>query len=115
MSTPMWSVPHVTVQELPRPLPDAMAVLDVREQVEWDHGHIEGATHIPLGELGARIAEVPPGTVLVVCKVGGRSAQAATYLGQQGFDAINLHGGMVDWADAGRPMVSATGRPPHVI
>ena len=46
----------------------------------------------------------------MVCKIGGRSAQAVDYLGQQGIDAVNLDGGMIDWADAGRPMVSETGR-----
>ena len=88
---------------------------DVREQVEWDHGHIDGATHIPLGQLGARIGDVPQGSLLVVCKVGGRSAQAAAYLAQQGYDAVNLEGGMVDWADAGRPMVAETGGSPQVV
>jgi len=115
MNTPTWPVPNVAVQDLPDPIPDTLAVLDVREQVEWDHGHIDGATHIPLGELGARIGDVPQGSLLVVCKVGGRSAQAAAYLAQQGYDAVNLEGGMVDWADAERPMVSGTGRPPQIV
>jgi rhodanese-related sulfurtransferase len=51
----------------------------------------------------------------VVCQVGGRSAQAVAYLNQHGHEAFNLHGGMIDWADAGRPMVSDTGQPPHVV
>jgi rhodanese-related sulfurtransferase len=37
------------------------------------------------------------------------------WLQQQGLDAVNLQGGMIDWADAGRPMVSETGQPPHVV
>lgn len=109
------NVPTVAVAGVPDPLPEGLHVLDVREQVEFDHGHIEGARHVPLGELAQRLAEVPEGQTLVVCKVGGRSARAVGWLVQQGRDAVNLDGGMVDWADAGRPMVSETGGPPQVV
>jgi rhodanese-related sulfurtransferase len=111
----MPEIPTVTVDGVPDPIPDDVTVLDVREPVEWQHGHIDGAVHIPLMELGARLKEVPAGRTLVVCQVGGRSAQAVAYLNQHGREAFNLHGGMVDWADAGRPMVSDTGQPPHVV
>ena len=49
----------MTVDDLPDPLPEGLAVLDVREPVEWAHGHIEGAVHIPLMELPQRLDEVP--------------------------------------------------------
>ena len=109
------NVPTVAVSAVPDPIPDELVVLDVREQIEFDHGHIDGAVHVPLGELAARVGEVPEGQTLVVCKVGGRSARAVGWLVQQGRDAVNLDGGMVDWADAGRPMVSETDRPPQVV
>ncbi len=109
------NVPTVAVSGVPDPLPEGLRVLDVREQVEYDHGHIDGAVHVPLGDLADRVDDVPDGQVLVVCKVGGRSARAVGWLVQQGRDAVNLDGGMVDWADAGRPMVSDTGRPPQVV
>jgi rhodanese-related sulfurtransferase len=96
-------------------LPEGVSVLDVREPVEWAHGHIDGALHIPLMELGERRHEVPEGRTVVVCKMGGRSAQAVAYLAQQGHDVVNLDGGMLEWAGAGRPMTSDTGRPPHVV
>ena len=111
----MHQIPTVTIQGVPDPLPEGLVVLDVREPVEWQHGHIEGAVHIPLMELPQRLPEIPDGQTLVVCKIGGRSAQAVGYLVQQGIDAVNLDGGMLDWADAGRPMVSETGRPPRVV
>jgi rhodanese-related sulfurtransferase len=53
--------------------------------------------------------------VVVVCKIGGRSARAVAYLQQQGIDAVNLEGGMVEWAEAGRDMVADTGQPAHVV
>jgi rhodanese-related sulfurtransferase len=108
-------IPTVAISGVPDPLPEDLHVLDVREEVEWAHGHIDGATHIPLGELPARVSELPPGQTLVVCKVGGRSAQAVGYLQQQGHDVVNLDGGMLDWEAAGRPMVSQTGQPPRVV
>ena len=109
------SVPTVGVAGVPDPLPEGLAVLDVREPVEWAYGHIDGALHIPLRELTARLDEVPVGQTLVVCKVGGRSAQVTAWLQNQGIDAVNLAGGMIDWAAAGRPMVSDTGQPPRVV
>ena len=111
----MHQVPTVSVTDLPDPLPDGTSVLDVREQLEWDHGHIEGAVHVPLMELTQNLDAVPHGHVLVVCRVGARSAQAVAYLVQQGHDVVNLEDGMIAWADAGRPMVSETGRDPHVV
>jgi rhodanese-related sulfurtransferase len=111
----MTDIPTVTMAGVPDPLPEGLRVLDVREDTEWNHGHIEGATHIPLMELPQRLTEVPDGQTLVVCRVGGRSAQAVGYLTQQGLDVVNLAGGMLDWAEAGRPMVSETGAAPRVV
>lgn len=108
-------IPTVSVDQVPQPLPEGLAVLDVREPLEWAHGHIEGALHVPLGELVERVGEVPDGQVLVVCKIGGRSAQATAYLAGLGHDAVNLEGGMLDWAAAGRPMVSENGEGPRVV
>ena len=111
----MTRVPTVGIQGVPDPLPDTVAVLDVRQADEWAAGHIEGAVHIPLHELMARYDEVPDTQLLVVCTVGARSAHAAAYLRQQGRDAVNLDGGLLDWVAAGRPMVSESGAPPVVL
>jgi rhodanese-related sulfurtransferase len=108
------SVPTVAVSGVPDPLPEGLTVLDVREDFEWQAGHIDGALHVPLGELPDRLAEVGDGQTLVVCKVGGRSGQAVAWLAEQGYDVVNLDGGMLDWAAAGRPMVSETGAAPTV-
>ena len=111
----MTPIPTVAMSGVPDPLPEGLGVLDVREDDEWRAGHVEGATHIPLRDVPARLAELPEGQTLVVCKVGARSAQAVAYLQQQGRDAVNLDGGMLDWEAAGRPMVSETGTPPQVL
>jgi rhodanese-related sulfurtransferase len=111
----MNGVPTVAISGVPDPLPDGLAVVDVREPVEWQYGHIEGAVHIPLGELTGRLDEVPEGQTLVVCKVGGRSAQAVMWLTQQGREVVNLDGGLLEWEAAGRPLVSETGQPAIVV
>jgi rhodanese-related sulfurtransferase len=108
-------IPTVSMSGVPDPLPEGLAVLDVREPEEWRHGHIQGALHIPLSDLPDRLAEVSTDQTLVVCRVGGRSAHAAAYLLQQGRDVVNLDGGMLDWEAAGRAMVSETGQPPVVM
>ena len=106
--------PATTVDAMPDPLPDDLAVLDVREPYEWVAGHAPGAVHIPLAELPGRIDLVPSGSVLVVCRSGSRSARATAFLRHQGVDAVNLADGMVGWQAASRPMVSETGTSPRV-
>jgi rhodanese-related sulfurtransferase len=109
-------IPTAAVDGVPDPLPEHLVVLDVREDDEWEAGHIEGALHIPMMQLGNRFADVPAtGQTLVVCRVGSRSAQATAYLVQQGVDAVNLHGGLVAWVAARRPLVTDDGRPPRVL
>ncbi|EHN72349.1 rhodanese-like domain-containing protein [Streptomyces coelicoflavus] len=101
-------------------LKDGDFLLDVREDDEWQAGHAAGALHIPLSEFVARygeLAEAAPqdGRVHVLCRVGGRSAQVTMYLVQQGVDAVNVDGGMQEWAAAGHPVVDDKGGPGHVL
>ena len=85
---------------------DGAVIVDVREPREHEQAHVEGTIDIPLGELVARIDEVPRDTtVYVLCHVGGRSAQAAQYLEGNGFDAVNVTGGILAWYRAGLPVV----------
>lgn len=108
----MIEVPTIEVAQVPDPLPAGVTVLDVREPIEWRHGRIEGALHIPLTQLPDRTGELPTDQqLLVVCKIGGRSAQATAFLHEKGFEAVNLAGGMIDWMDAGRSMVGDEGDP----
>ena len=105
-------VPSVTVADVD----DDSYLLDVREDDEWAAGHIDGAVHIPMGQLITRLHDVPDDRhVIAVCRAGTRSAQVTAYLVQQGKSVRNLVGGMEAWAAAGRPMVSETGAAPAVI
>lgn len=83
-------------------------LLDVRTQEEWDVVRAPGATLIPMHELLARIDEVPQ-RLAVICHVGGRSAQVTQYLLEQGYDAVNVVGGMDHWQAFGLPVESGHG------
>ncbi len=72
-------------------------LVDVREANEVAMGMLEGAIHIPLGQIPDRKGELDPTRcVALICRSGGRSGQAATYLSANGFDdVVNLTGGMM--------------------
>ena len=64
---------------------DDAFLLDVRDPDEWEAGHAPEAVHVPMMELPARMDEVPDDRdVVVVCRVGSRSAQVVAYLQAQG-------------------------------
>ena len=75
---------------------DGVQLVDVREPVEVAAGTLPGFVNIPLGELTSRVGELDPARrVLLLCRSGNRSGQAAQWLAHQGFvDAVNLIGGM---------------------
>ena len=84
--------------------------LDVREHDEWHRGHIRDALHIPLGELAARLHELPRGATLVaVCRSGSRSGMVVGPLRRHGFDIVNLGGGLLSWHASGLPLEPAPG------
>lgn len=77
---------------------DRLVVLDVREQHEWESGHIPGAKHIPLGQLPDRYSELDPAMeTVIICRSGARSATACEFLGYYGFKVANVAGGMLAW------------------
>ncbi len=79
-----------------------LLLLDCREQQEWDHVHIEGATLIPMSEIQNRVTELEghrDREIIVYCHHGGRSLQVAQWLQQQGFSSVlNMTGGIDVWS-----------------
>ena len=78
-------------------------LLDVREPDEYAAGHIPGITLIPMGEVAARLSELPRDKeIIVTCRTGNRSSQVADLLREQGFTNVhNMTGGIVAWEEAG--------------
>lgn len=83
-------------------------VLDVRQPEEWNQSHIPGATLIPLGELQARLAEVPQDQeILVYCRSGNRSQEGRDILLAAGYENVtSMSGGINDWISKGYETVT---------
>ena len=112
----MTDIQHITPQDAADRVASGALLLDVREPDEWAAGHAPGAKHLPLGELGARVEELPKDRPIVaVCRVGGRSGKATEALVNAGYDVVNLAGGMQAWDAAGQPVVTDDGGAGTVI
>ncbi|WP_082063161.1 rhodanese-like domain-containing protein [Paenibacillus sp. IHBB 10380] len=73
-------------------------IIDVREDEEWESGHISEAKHIPLGTLPERYKELNlDQRTVIVCRSGARSGRACEYLAELGYEVINMTGGMLNW------------------
>jgi rhodanese-related sulfurtransferase len=91
-------------------------LLDVREYEEWMSGRAPHAVHIPMSELVRRVGELDPSRpIACICRSGNRSAQVTGWLRRQGFDAVNVAGGMSAWAAHGHAVVNHAGNPGVVI
>jgi rhodanese-related sulfurtransferase len=87
-----------------------VAIVDCREQREYDNNHVEGMPLIPMSELMDRLDEIPTGKPLVMfCRSGNRSGQVADYLNNTGDfgDVANMEGGILAWAAQGLPYEGA--------
>ena len=85
---------------LQSPEAERPVLIDVREHWEWALAKIAGATHLPMGEIPARIEEIDPAhPAVVICHHGVRSLQVVAYLQRMGFDNLhNLQGGIDAWS-----------------
>ena len=79
-----------------------LLLVDVREDFEWDAGHVDGSLHIPMTQIPERWEELRTDRqVLVVCHLGQRSAVVVDFLRHRGIPAENLEGGLEEWARQG--------------
>jgi rhodanese-related sulfurtransferase len=87
---------------------EAFMLLDVREPWEWEKAHIEGAKHMPLGEVPTRAHQEldPEEYVIVFCHHGMRSLSVTNWLRQQGFEKVqSMRGGIDGWARTVDPKI----------
>jgi rhodanese-related sulfurtransferase len=96
-------VPSVQPSEVAARVAEGWMLLDVRTDDEWAEGRIAGSVHIPMDQLMQRLDEVDD-RVVCVCAVGARSARVAQFLDGQGYEAVNLDGGVYAWASSGLPI-----------
>ena len=74
---------------------ESLSVLDVREVDEFEALHLEGAQNLPLSQLADTYEQLDKDHLhYVICKSGMRSARACQFLAEQGYDVINVQGGM---------------------
>jgi hydroxyacylglutathione hydrolase len=106
---PVGTLPQITPGALSQRLAEErdLVVLDVREPVEWADGHVQGARHVPMRQVAARLGELPRDRrIAVTCAGGVRSSLVASLLLSQGFtDLVNVWGGMTGWVQSGLPTV----------
>ena len=101
------AVPEVDVDDLQKMLAEGATLLDVREPDEVEEVRVPGGLRIPLQSLPERLDEIPsPGSLYVICAVGGRSQAAVDFLRDNGIDAVNVTGGTNAWVAADFPTES---------
>jgi rhodanese-related sulfurtransferase len=101
---------EVSRDEAQKLIDEGAQLVDVRADHEWEVGHIEGATHLPLAELSERAAEIDKERqVVLYCRGGSRSTMAAAALAEAGYDAAKLSEGIVGWDEAGLPLAPDDG------
>lgn len=94
--------PAITAAEALQFVGDGALVVDVRRGFEWNRVHIPDAVHMPLEQLTERCLELPDNRLLITFCTGGlRSAGAANLLVENGFEAVNMSGGLIQWRAAG--------------
>ena len=105
-NTPPVPTRTVTADDLAGVWP-GVALVDVRSREEHAVASIPGSINIPLDELPSRLKDVPNTTVYLLCGSGKRSSQAATLLSGQGYDVVNVAGGITEWYRNGHPVTYA--------
>lgn len=103
-------IPEIDIDTFAERRDAGEAVIDVREADEYAEGHVPGAVFVPLSELADRIADVPEGPVLVICKSGARSRNVTEHLIGLGREATNVAGGTMAWITSGRDVVAGMER-----
>lgn len=94
---------EVTIDELERAIAEGKFVVDVREDHEFEAGHVPNAHHIPLSTVPDRTADIPAGEqIWIICQGGVRSMKAANFLEAQGFNVVSVAGGTGAWISAGK-------------
>jgi rhodanese-related sulfurtransferase len=112
----MSEIPEVDPAEAARLTDEDDAVLlDVREVEEWSAGHAPNAMLLPMSRLQDEQHVIPRDRrIVAICRSGARSGRVTLALNAAGYDAVNVAGGMKQWAETGLPVVTDDGSPGSV-
>jgi len=103
------AIPEIEATEVKKKLDrgDSLILIDVREQHEWDAGHIHAARHIPLKELKDQLGQLDKNAeVVVYCKSGKRSQAGGKILREAGFANVqSMKGGIIAWVEKVDPSI----------
>jgi rhodanese-related sulfurtransferase len=103
--------PAISAAEALHFVSEGALVVDVRRSFEWNRVHIPDAVHMPLEQLPGRCLELPENRLLITFCTGGlRSAGAANLLVENGFEAVNMSDGLIQWRAAGGALVEPGAR-----
>lgn len=106
---------NLTARDAWQALRAGAVLVDVREPWEWQAGHAPDATHLPEGRLPTDHRLLPRGRrLLVICRSGNRSVDAARTLRRLGYEAFNVLGGLQAWTAAGLPVTADSASRPKV-
>jgi rhodanese-related sulfurtransferase len=98
---------EVNINDLSEAIRENAYLIDVREDWEFQDGHVPEAIHMPLNSVSEKLDTLPKDKrIWVICQSGGRSMTAANYLETQGFDAVSVAEGTGGWIAAGKEVSS---------
>ena len=96
---------EIDVAELAGLREAGVVLVDVREPDEFEQVRVPGSLLIPMADVPERIEEIPENErVAVICATGSRSGRVVEYLNRQGYDTVNVVGGVKAWLEAGQPV-----------
>lgn len=94
---------EVSINDLTDALSEGAYLIDVREDWEYQDGHVPNAIHMPLASVPENLEQLPRDKkIWIICQSGGRSMTAANFLEAQGLDAVSVAGGTSGWIAAGK-------------
>lgn len=103
------AVSEIDIDTLAALDPASVQLIDVREPDEFEQARVPGAVLMPLMTVPERISDLDRARPLyLICATGGRSMNAAEFLSEHGFDAVNIAGGTKAWVAAGLDFDSGT-------
>ncbi len=96
---------EIDVDELAALLEQGARLIDVREPNEYEQARVPGAELVPLATVPDHLERFDTdGPTYVICRSGARSMRACEFVGQHGYEAVNVAGGTLAWIDSGRPV-----------